>query len=193
MTEQPSLADLGRWPRAELGSRSVIRHAYENVLTASARLFSFASGYKPTSDGPIEQQQEMLAVDDLLAFAIHSRRLIGNTISLERANRTAVQAITENEKTYIPITRIINILIHHKNVDVIRTAERLRIRLHASTFDDFMAVNQTRIEPLCIAVSDKNRGIGFRIHSLIDVFQEEILGSVIELCAEQNLFLENVE
>jgi hypothetical protein len=58
-----SLADIGDWPRIEIGSHSVIRHAYENVLTACARLASFSTGGPTTTDGPISGQQEILAVD----------------------------------------------------------------------------------------------------------------------------------
>src|SRR5271156_3271390 len=43
-----SLADIGEWPRIEIGSHRVIRHAYENVLTACARLASFSTG-EPTT------------------------------------------------------------------------------------------------------------------------------------------------
>jgi hypothetical protein len=60
-----SLADLGDWPSIEIGSHSVIRHAYENVLNACARLASFATGGPTTTDGPISEQQEILAADDL--------------------------------------------------------------------------------------------------------------------------------
>ena len=50
-----------------LKNEQVIRHAYENTLTASARLASFASG-KPTmsKDGLIDARQEVLVADDLL-------------------------------------------------------------------------------------------------------------------------------
>ena len=83
-TETPSLSEIGEWPRVQIGSHSVIRHAYENVLTACARLGSFATGREPTTDGPVGRQQELLAVDDLVGFAIHARRLIENTASSKR-------------------------------------------------------------------------------------------------------------
>jgi hypothetical protein len=44
-TDIPSLSDIGKRPRTEIGAHSVIRHAYENVLTACARLGSFATGW----------------------------------------------------------------------------------------------------------------------------------------------------
>ena len=74
-----TLPDLGNWPSIKIGSHSVIRHAYQNVLNACARLASFATGSPTTTDGPIDQQQELLAADDLVTFGIHARRLIENT------------------------------------------------------------------------------------------------------------------
>lgn len=193
MREQSSLADLGKWPRSLTGSSTVIRHAYENALTTSARLYSFASGCEPTSDGPIEQHQEVLAGDDLLAFAIHARRLIDSTISMPRANRIEVQGFTKDGKVYVPVTRIINILIHHREVAVIRTAQHLRISMGVSTIRDFMITDEPRIEPVCVAVSDKGKTIGFNIRALVERFQEQIIGPVIELCAEHSIFLENLD
>jgi hypothetical protein len=74
MTEDRGLADLGKWP-----ARRVIRHAYEEVLTACARLVAFSTGSPPVGDGPIGERQEILAVEDLIKFAIHARRLIEST------------------------------------------------------------------------------------------------------------------
>src|SRR5215468_8838230 len=83
-TELPSLSEIGEGPRIRIGSHAVIRHGYENVLTACARLASFATGREPTTDGPVSRRQEILAVDDLVGFAIHARRLIENTASSKR-------------------------------------------------------------------------------------------------------------
>jgi hypothetical protein len=47
-----TLADLGNWPSIEIGSHSVIRHAYQNVLNACARIASFATGGPTKTDGP---------------------------------------------------------------------------------------------------------------------------------------------
>ncbi len=176
-----------------MGSSTVIRHAYENALTTSARLYSFASGCEPTSDGPIEQRQEVLAGDDLLSFAIHARRLIDSTISMPRANRIEVQAFTKDGKVYVPVTRIINILIHHREVAVIRTAQHLRISMGVSTIRDFMITDEPRIAPMCVAVSDKGKTIVFNIRALVERFQEQIIEPVIELCAEHSIFLESFD
>jgi hypothetical protein len=86
-----TLADLGGWPSIGIGSHAVIRHAYEDVLSACARLASFATGGPTRTDGPITRQQTILAVDDLVTFAIHARRLIENAAKSNRFTQVTVR------------------------------------------------------------------------------------------------------
>jgi len=111
MKRTESLADLGDWPRVKIGQQSVIKHSYENALSASARLYSFATGGFPAIGGPIAGRQAILAAEDLLTFAIHSRRLFENTISTKRASQVKVPGTVTGPKEWISITRIINTLI----------------------------------------------------------------------------------
>ena len=129
-----TLADLGSWPSTQIGAHRVIRHAYENVLTACARLASFAAGGPTATDGPIAEQQEILAVDDLATFAIHARRLIENTATASRFRQVMVRRfpykalvdfyrmrVYRGSMESVSITRVINVLIHHKFLDVARS------------------------------------------------------------------------
>jgi hypothetical protein len=92
MTEDRSLADAGEWPaiRIERDAHRIIWHAYEEVLTACARLVSFSTGSPPVIDGPIAERQETLAVEDLITFAIHARRLIESTGQTIRFKNTEI-------------------------------------------------------------------------------------------------------
>jgi hypothetical protein len=139
--EMSSLAELGDWPSIEIGSHSVIRHAYENVLNACARLASFATGGPTTTDGPISQQQEILAVDDLVAFAIHARRLIENTASQSRFRRFTVRQGQKQQERDISITRIINILVHHKDIRIIRCVLELELSRRKVSIQKFIKIN----------------------------------------------------
>jgi hypothetical protein len=80
-TQDRSLADLGNWPatRIDYDAHRVIRHAHEEVPTACARLISFSTGGPSIGDGPIDERQELLAMEDLINFGIHARRLIETT------------------------------------------------------------------------------------------------------------------
>jgi hypothetical protein len=188
----PTLADLGKWPRTKLGSHAAIRHAYENVTTSSARLFSFSTGRAPTSDGPIADQQTLLASDDLVAFAIHGRRLIENTISGKRARHVLVPVATKDAKQYIPITKLINALIHHRDILILRTEQEVRIWSGVRRLEDFLIANRKSIKPICFVTSEKE-SIMFRIEEMVEVFQEKILEQIINLCAENRLWLERME
>jgi hypothetical protein len=85
------LADLGNWPASSInGGHDLIRHAYEEVLTACARLISFSSGGPSIGYSLIDERQETLAVADLISFAIHARRLIENTGQKSRFNKIEI-------------------------------------------------------------------------------------------------------
>jgi hypothetical protein len=98
----------------------------------------------------VAEQQELLAIDDLVAFAINARRLIENTIKPKRAGETHVQAITGANKEYVAITRIINCIIHNRDVEVIGSVGHYRLytgekNLHIIA-DDF----GKPIDPICL-------------------------------------------
>jgi len=122
-----TLADLGNWPSIEIGSHGVIRNAYQNVLNACARLASFANGGPTTTDGPIDQQQEILAADDLVTFGIHARRLIENTAKAKRFTQVTVRQHLMPGKR-IPITRVINILVHHQHIVIARSDYQMEMK-----------------------------------------------------------------
>ena len=189
MKESKSLADLADWPKVKLGAHSVIKHAYENAISASARLYSFATGESPKTDGPIGDQQEILATDDLLVFSIHSRRLIENTISLQRAKHTLVPAAVAGSRQYISMTRIINILVHHKKILVVRSEKHLKIHFHAASLHDLLHDDDHKIQALCIVTSDKDSVLIFRIQEMLEIYQEKIVNPIIDLCDEHHLFL----
>ena len=189
MNENENLADLGGWPKAKLGAHSVIKHAYDNAISASARLYSFASGESPKTDGPIGEQQEILATDDLLAFAIHSRRLIENTISIQRARQTLVPVAVTGSRQHISITRIINVLVHHKKILVIRSEKHLKIHFRAASLHDLLHDDDHKISPICIVTSDKDVALIFKIQEMIEIYQEKVISPIIDLCDEHHLFL----
>jgi hypothetical protein len=189
MNKTPQQMELGEMSPAKLGSRAAIRHGYESVLTASARLFSFATGKIPETEGPIGEHQEVLAADDLLALAIHARRLIDNTISLKRARQVSVRVWIEGKFEYKPITRINNVIVHNVSLRIFRTEAHLRIALGNWTIDDFMIGTRRYIDPICHVKSDQDNFI-FRIAEFIETFQRKILAPVIEMCEEHHLWLD---
>ena len=192
MNKQRTLADLGAWQQSEVGPHTSIRHAYENVLSAAARVFSYATGRAPESDGPIAAHQDVLAADDLLTLAIHGRRLISETITLRRAAQVDVRVWIKGKQERLAITRLINVIVHHTDLEIIRTEAVLKVASGSWTIDDLMAENQKYIDPICKVSSDQRKGIIFRITEFIEIFQNQLLVPVVAVCEEHQLWLEEL-
>jgi hypothetical protein len=203
-----TLADLGNWPSTKIGTHGVVRHAYENVLTACARLASFATGNPTTTDGPIDEQQEILAVDDLATFALHARRLIENTATAGRfrevrVRRFPLKALIASYEMpiyraastgQISITKVINVIIHLKSLRIVRSAfeTELLVRRYAlvEVYSRYGDDNDQYFSPIVFVQSHKNQTVAFEIKELIETFQAKVLGPIIELCGEQRLHLD---
>jgi hypothetical protein len=191
-----TLPDVENWPSIKIGSHDVIRHAYQNVLNACARLASFATSVPITTDGPIERQQELLAADDLVTFGIHARRLIENTTKAERFTQVTVRHVSKSgEWERIKVTRIINILIHHKDIYIITREQFKFTRDPEEMFRRYLYYLATdRHFPAIVSVtSDRYQTISFQARELVETFQVKILNPIIDLCAEQDLFLEDLD
>src|SRR5205823_1524590 len=101
-------------------SRGLIRHAYDQVVTRAARLVSF-SVCPLLPDWPeIESRQDELAHDDLIAFALHVRRLIETTGIKHKVGNNTVVAFSDRKKQPTPIIKVINTIIHHQRIDIMR-------------------------------------------------------------------------
>jgi hypothetical protein len=182
-TEDPGLADLGKWPTSR-----AVRHAYEEVLTACARLVSFATGSPTITDGPIDQRQEILAVEDLIKFAIHARRLIDSTGQTARFNKTEISFPKASKHPHIQVRRVLNAILHHRKIILIRNTMSFAI-LSGKKLEEVLDHPNERLPPVVSVISDRD-SLGFPIRELIETFQDKILTPVIELCAEHHLFLD---
>ena len=171
----------------EIGSHSVIRHAYENVLNACARLASFAMGGPLTTDDPITERQEILAADDLVAFAIHARRLIENTASKKRFRQVTIGPGSKQDEVSIPITGIVDIidtLVHHREIRITRDLFSLELARREVSWDEFAKLHghlmhcsggNKYFSPIVFVKSDLKPNISFEIEELIKIFQPKIL------------------
>jgi hypothetical protein len=194
MTQDRSLADLGNWPatRIRRDAHRIIRHAYEEVLTACARLISFSTGGPSIGDGPIDERQEMLAIEDLISFAIHARRLIENTGQQARFNKTEIVFPGRSKLQRLRIWKIINGIIHNRKVEIIRDIWS-REALFRNRLEVVLAnIPNENFPPMVIVTSEKGIMV-FPVRELIETFQEKILSPVIDLCAEHHLFLEDLD
>jgi hypothetical protein len=129
-----------------------------------------------------------LAADDLVTFGIHARRLIENTAKAKRFTHVTVTQYPLPGKR-IAITRIINILIHHKYIVIVRSDYQMEIAASRNPLEVFIKYDRSLIDtfpPIIILTSDQNRTISFELGELIETFQAPI----IDLCGEDRLHLD---
>lgn len=187
-----NLADLAEWPKTTIGDEDVIRNAYEEALTAAARVHQFATGKEPHSEGPLVDRQESLAIKDIETFAYQARRLVENTLGAKRASKVLLLAIVDAKtKEFTPITRVINALVHHQSIYFAGHMTRYRLFDRSGAPLDQMEIQKGFHPRLCVVMSDKGKKYGFVIENLIETFQEKLLEKIIDLCSEQGLWLED--
>jgi hypothetical protein len=114
-----------------------------------------------------------LASDDLLAFAMHTRRLIENTILPKRA-MFLVPVVAGGEGDACPITRIINVIIHNKEITIERRAQR----------------SGGPLRPIALVRSDRGQLIAFWIEELLKVFVADLLDPIYDVCVDNGMMLD---
>ena len=200
MRDKPDLSDVGGWEAARIlpSQHRLIRHAYEQTVDACARLASFATGTPTRTSGPINERQEALAVEDLIAFAIHARRLVGNTTQSKRIS-TVEMMVHGPKATKKPksLYKVINVLVHNDRIEICRTEAR-RLTMAGAAIDELIPIFAGQVPnrsfpPLVVISSPKERPIVFELRHMIEVFQNKVLEAVIDFCAEQNLFLDETD
>lgn len=190
-----NLAELGKWPAFKIEKRShkIIRHAYEQVVTACARLASFSTGTRTATSGPIDDRQETLAHDDLVDFAIHARRLIENTTKKKRFSCVSIQSHHRSDQTPVQVMALINVIVHHEDIEIIRSTLKAHI-LSGVKYDlyELVTLPNRNIPPVVIVKSDRRKLFVFKLTDLVEIFQKEMLRPIIDLCAEHDLYLEDL-
>jgi len=173
-----------------------IHHAYEGALNCAVRLSLFASGSPTFSDGPIDERQKTLALEDLTNFSYHARRLLKLTDTEHLALSTNIKA-TEGEKTSLNIKRILGVIIHHEALAIIRTQFDLDlINTNVSDNDDMgdllirsIKTTKQRLPVAIITKSDTSKTISFLLKDLINAYQDRILIGIIEECERHRIYL----
>ncbi len=176
----------------KMGDEALIRHAYEQVVTYASRLSSYATSQPLRTDGPIYERQEMLAVDDLANFAFHARRLIGFTDTQKLFQ--SVDIPIEKEKAVIPITRVLNIIIHQELVDTFKYKWKLQLRVaknDSEVFKILREADKSTIPTLIAIKSDHSDLVILKLATLMELFQKNVLQKLIDICAENGLYLED--
>lgn len=186
-TEKPT-------PEIPYSSRKPIRHAYDKALTAVARLLSFSVCLSVT-DGAVDDRQGELAVDDLIALCIHGRRLVENARAFSLVKSATVSCPSPNGLEEVAILTVMNKVIHHLSINLVRRKSDLRITRvqDANDVANFLAADKVKLYPMVIVKSDRGSYLGFRLADLAIAFEKRILDPIVEYCEDRGLYLENMD
>lgn len=203
MRKNEILKGLDKWkPLPELpNSNKVIRHAYEEVVSACARLHTFATSKRPGKDelGTLSKRQELLAIDDLISFAIHARRLIENAVGKKRFDSLTLRPHVKGAPTTPPrVIRIIDVLIHHTKIEIIRSDWDAQLKAREPEGSKAviallaeLSFNKNRdIPPVVIVQSDRGEAISFELKNMIETFTEQALLHIVDFSQRNGLYLE---
>ena len=178
----------------KVGSVELVRHSYDGVLTAASRLMAFSSANPSSIPGLIHSYQTILSKDDLILFAIHARRLIENTVKQANVAEEKIERTDGQIGLDYPLTRIINVIVHNVQLEVVRSEQEVRILSRIFTDTDFFTANIKYLrQPVCVAVSDKGQHIHFQIGDMIVSFERKVLMPIVEFCSSQGIHLESHE
>ena len=175
-------------PTRKIGAHNVVRRAYNNAITACARLHSLAHGVRPEFDSRIGRQQELLAADDLVVFALNARRLIETTIGKEDPLKKHIfRCGVAGARGHLSFWEVINIVIHHQSIDILRSRPKER----TGDYREFLSENRETVPAGCVVRSDRGKMIAFLIKDLVEVFEAWILDGIVDMCLEQKLDLDD--
>lgn len=178
------------------GSRAPIRHAYDSVLTRLARLAAFSTCPLLSKWGEADQRLEDLAVDDLIALAIHLRRLLELTSQKAAASKVLMTAFVGGAPKQLPITRVANNLIHHTRLEILRRKSDFMpppTREKPESWAEFLRASHIGLHPLAWLSSDQVENLAFRVDAFAEAIAKEVVAPVINYCDDNGLYLEELD
>lgn len=177
--------------------KSVVRVSYESCLNALARLNAYATSKPFPRATEINVRQDTLAMDDLIIFCIHARRLVENIGLKDLLNQTF---ITHANGASLSLWRIIGYLIHHHELEILRcntrmkyVADRMNGKTHNEALERILIENRPPyaepISPHIVFKSDKIEQTIMNLETFLRIFSQEILPEIISHSLNEGLDL----
>jgi hypothetical protein len=91
----------------------------------------------------------------------------------------------------LSVRKIIGVIVHDKEITVYRS-EHMRLILMGQGLEGLFETSDRDLPPFVCVRSDRET-CGFLLEELIETFLQKIMAPITDLCAEQMLFLENLE
>lgn len=176
-------------------ARALLRHSYDQAITHAARLASFAASPLLAEMGVLEDRQNELAMGDLISLSLHLRRLLelSNTGDFVRTN--SVEAVRNGKKTMIPITTIVNKVIHHQRLDILRRqSDYMAAPEHTDeALAAWMKARQVGLYPLFAVQADSGGLIGLRFAEFVVAAYRGIVRPIVDYCDDRQFYLEDLD
>lgn len=190
--------------------KDLILHTYDSFLVTQTRLFVQACSNKQSASSEINRRRELLLLDDLIGFAISSRRLVELTGLKSFANRCTIQMafLDRTEEPYqvmkfkdktIGFHTLMNRLIHasiiehiHNILDLALFIERPSREIRERIFWNRIGKGNIDHKPMeqLLFVSTENMNPVFI--SLEDMITQSmsVADKVVEVCSNSKIYLE---
>ena len=114
------------------------------------------------------------------------------TTTKARFKNVYILGVSGGKRSELSIRRIIDIIIHHEQIEIVRTelkAQLLLGRVHP--FEVLATVDPDRaFSPIIILKSDRSEMNVFKLENLVEIFQKKILNVIVALCGEHGIYLE---
>lgn len=178
--------------------KKVVRASYESCLNAAARLSAFATSKPFPGVTELNRRQDILAIEDLISFCIHARRLIENVGLKKRLSQVKIET---SDGTSLSLWKIIGCLIHHDMLEIIRCGTRFRMlqaSIDGASREEFFRKVEGEIKkppysepitPHIIFKSDKIHYTLINLSKFLQIFSQEIFSEVIKVTFEEGLLL----
>lgn len=175
-----------------------IRADYESLLDRFARLTSYVRSSPKNLFWPIIDRQNELAEDDLVIFALRSRRFISATSLQKLARNIPVPlgpiALGWDYKKWGErnLWEVMNVIIHHEEITILRSKKEFdavgKVCKRIVDIKDLINDYSNPTRPFIMVESDHDR-FGFDLCILINIFQNRFLRSAINSCDKRGIEL----
>lgn len=177
------------------GSRKLLRHSYDQVITDAARLASFAASPLLNEMGSLETRQDELAIGDLISFALHLRRLIEVSGAGALVRTSSVEAIRDSNKVMTPVTTIINKIIHNQRLEILRRESDFLMppKVEDEAIVDWMKAQQISYFPMFTLRADSGGLIGLLFAKFVVAAHLGVTNKIVEYCEDLGFYLEEID
>jgi hypothetical protein len=179
-----------------------IQRGYQVVLDQCARLLSFTCSLPIDTDSDVPERQTALAIDDLILFSLHARRLISDTQMTELALKVSVPTlrVADLGDTYefpsdggsVAITRLMNIIIHHDQLEVFRDSLDVYVGLSTTRrpIDEIMSQERQRFPAKLLVKSKESRTVLVDLSEFMSTFLKDVFEPLVEHCTTKRIYLQ---